>query len=571
MVGVFFNGNKLVTPTTASVVDTTAMQDTNVAGSNALVVIGKAMGGKPKTLLSFGSPEEARDVLGSGELCDAVVSAFSPSEDTGAPRTVHAVRVDPATQATLALKDASTATVVTLTSVNYGLKENQGMVKVEAATTLGKKLTWFDGTTYITGDNVGKNVMTLQYAGASTPVTMTITGTTLTLNIGGTPTALDLNIYKTIRDLVNKINSITGFTASVQSGAVNDPTLNALDYVTTQDVKTSPYTVTAHLKAIVDWFNSSASEVITAVRADAVGSLPANIAYTSLAGGITGTATNTDWSDALTALQAEDVQWIAACSSDAAVHAMIDAHCTYCANSLRKERRAVLGTATGTSDDVAIAAAKVLNSKRTSLVHIGHYQYNAISGALELRPPYMTAALVAAGFAGLNPGNAMSNKTLKVRGLERKLLNPTGTDKLLLGGVMPIEDTAQGYKVTQSITTWLGDGNYVSREQSCGAALDYTVRAVRDELDILRGQKQNAILLSRATAITNTVLAQLAKAEPVGLGVLAGDEASPAFRNISATITGDVLAVQFECSPVIPNNYILVTVYAKPYSGTVSI
>ncbi|MNH25583.1 hypothetical protein D3C79_855850 [compost metagenome] len=50
--------------------------------------------------------------------------------------------------------------------------------------------------------------------------------------------------------------------------------------------------------------------------------------------------------------------------------------------------------------------------------------------------------------------------------------------------------------------------------------------------------------------------------------MLAGDAASPAFRNISAAIEGDVLRVQFECSPVIPNNYILVTVYAKPYSGS---
>ena len=569
MVGVFFNGNKLVTPTTASRVDVSAMQDTNVAGANTLVIIGKATGGKPQSVLSFGGPEAALATLRGGELCDAVVSAFSPSEDTGAPGTVLAVRVDPATQASLTLKNGTDADVITLTSVNYGLLDNQAMVKVEDGTDAGKMLTWFDGETYLHDDNVGKDVLSIQYAGAASSATVLISKDTLTLTLDAAPTAIDLNTYKTVADVANKINTLSGFTATVLNGAGTDVALGNLDFVTVAaDVKTAAYTVTADLKAVVDWFNNVAGSVITAVKIADAGTLPANIGYTSLSGGTIGVSTTEDWTDALTLLQAEDVQWLAACSGDASIRAMVDAHCLYCTNTLSKERRAVLGTGLATSDADAILAAKSLNSKRSSLVHIGHYQYNAVSGLLELRPAYMTAVLIAAGFAGMDPGNAMSNKTLKVQGLERKLLNPTDTDKLLLGGVLPIEDTPQGYKVTQSITSWLGDGNYVSREQSCGFALDYTVRASRDALDVLRGQKQGPLLLSRAVAITETTLKQLAKAEPEGPGILSGDAASPAYRNITASISGDVLAVQYECSPVIPNNYILVTVYAKPYSGT---
>jgi hypothetical protein len=37
-----------------------------------------------------------------------------------------------------------------------------------------------------------------------------------------------------------------------------------------------------------------------------------------------------------------------------------------------------------------------------------------------------------------------------------------------------------------------------------------------------------------------------------------------------AQLIGDVLAVQFQCSPVIPVNYIPVTVFAVPYTGTAS-
>nr|MCU0383927.1 hypothetical protein [Cyclobacteriaceae bacterium] len=59
----------------------------------------------------------------------------------------------------------------------------------------------------------------------------------------------------------------------------------------------------------------------------------------------------------------------------------------------------------------------------------------------------------------------------------------------------------------------------------------------------------------------------LALPEPQGPGVLAGDDESPAYRNIRARLEGDVLRVEFECSPVIPVNYVLVTIYAVPYSG----
>jgi hypothetical protein len=248
---------------------------------------------------------------------------------------------------------------------------------------------------------------------------------------------------------------------------------------------------------------------------------------------------------------------------------MADTHAVFCSNTLRRERRAITGTASATADDQAIAAAKLINSDRTSLVHLGYYDYDT-KGALTLRPPYMTAALIAAAFAGVNPGTPLTNKTISVRGLERKLRNPTDTDKLIQGGVLCVEDTEQGYKIVQSISTWLGNDKYNRVEQSTGTALDFTVRNVRNAVDILRGEKGNPLLLSRAVSIAQSTLAELARTEPQGPGVLAGDAVNPPYRNIQASLDGDVLRIQFECSPVIPCNYVLVTVYAVPYSGTLA-
>ena len=93
-------------------------------------------------------------------------------------------------------------------------------------------------------------------------------------------------------------------------------------------------------------------------------------------------------------------------------------------------------------------------------------------------------------------------------------------------------------------------------------------RNVRQALDVLRGEKATPILLSRAVEIAKATLTELARAEPQGPGVITGDAESPAFRNIKATLDGDVVRVEFQCSPVIPANYVLVSIFAVPFSGT---
>ncbi|MGL4459939.1 MAG: phage tail sheath subtilisin-like domain-containing protein [Plesiomonas shigelloides] len=544
------------------------MQSQNLAVGNAVVYAGKANGGIPKKMLTFGNPEDAKRILRGGELLDIVLKAFAPSDDTGAPASVNAVRVNPATQASLALNDSESHPVINLKSANYGRPDNQIKIKVESGATSGKTISVSQGTDFIHGANIGRAALSVKYTGAEETATLSITVDKLSLTAGaGQAVDIAFAEYAKVDALVDKINSLGGYVAEVLDRSGNLNTANGLDFVAAQDVKTNAFTVRADLQAIVDWFNNTAFQFVIAERAEGVGTLPANIPYTFMSGGSDGNTTVSDWSDALAELQNKNVAWVSAVTGDAAIHAMVDSHVDFCSNTLRRERRAILGTDLSTSDEEAIAAAKAINSKRTSLVHIGHYDYG-LDGKLELRPPYMTAGLIAAAFAGSSPGTPMTNKSLKIRGLEREVLNPTETDPLLLGGVIPVENTEEGYKVVQSITTWLGDQKFNNREQSCGAALDYTVQSVRKALNPLRGTKQTPLLMSRGASITKTTLTELAKPEPQGPQVLAGDENSPAFRNIRAIMEGDVLGVEFECSPVVPNNYILVTVYAKPYSGS---
>lgn len=568
---VFFNGRLLVSPVTASVVDDSALANRNLSVGNIVALVGRSVGGQPNVPLAFGSPSEARAVLRGGELLSAVRKAFDPSAQTGGPATVIAMRVNPATQAMLDLLDAGAAPVIELKSTDYGLYTSQIRVKVETGTTVGKKLTTQFGNDFYTEDNVARRAFQIRYSGAQAIGLLSVTGTTVTLQApaGTTVATIDLATYPTVQQLVDRINVTPGFLASVLDGNGETATLNGLDYVTSQDVKTADYVATANLQAIVDWFNGISEGFVTATRVPGVGALPANLAYTYLAGGSDGVVTNTEWSNAFTALQSTDVQWVVPISSDPAIHAMADAHCAYMSNVARMERRAIVGMASGTTDAAAIAAAKALNSDRTSLVHLGFYDFND-AGALTLFPPYMAAALIAGAFSGVNPGTPLTNKTIKVRGLERDLRNPTDTDALINGGVLALENTPGGYKVVKSISTWLTNRNYNRVEVSTGVALDFVARNVREALDVLRGEKATNLLLSRAVNLAKSALTELARAEPQGPGVITGDADNPAFKNVTASLDGNVVRVEFQCSPVIPANYVLVSIFAVPYSGTVT-
>ena len=567
--GVYFGGRYYETPTTASVVNDDALRNQNLTGANAVAFIGKASGGQPKTILRFRSTQEAKDTLVSGELLDAVLAGLDPSDETGGPSEIIAVRIDPATQATLTLKNASAANVINLTSQGYGANENLIRVKIEAGTTSGLRLTAQRGSAFFTKDNVERKAFSIVYTGAQTTATLTMDGTTATLAApaGTTVATIALSDAPTVRDLVDRINLVSGFSASVLDNNYTAPTVNGLDFVTAQSVKTTAYTAKADLQACIDWFNSTSEGFVTATRVSGAGAAPAVLPFTFLAGGTTGTVTSTDWADGFTALQTADVRWITPITSDASVHAQADAHVQYMSTTGRRERRAICGMANNSTDTNATDAAKLINSDRTSLVHLGPYLYDN-SGNLALYPPYILAAMLSAMFAAVAPGTPLTNKQVKIKGIERTLRNPTDTDVLIRGGVLCIENADGVFKVVKSISTCLWSTNYNRVEQSTGSALDYAASEVRKAIDKLRGNKSDPMLLRRYVSVTESTLRELAKPEPQGPGILVGDDTSPAYKNITAKMVGDVVGVSFQASPAIPNNFALATIYAVPFSGT---
>lgn len=567
----FFNGQLYITPTTVSAVNDTALANSGLQVGNAVALIGSCSGGKPKTPLVFSNPVDAAAALIDGPLLQAVKKAFSPSSETPAPNQVIAMRVEPATQALLTLNDAGAQPVINLTSALYGEAANGVKVKVQAGTVAGKLVTTQLGQGIYAQDNITRSEFSLQYTGAQVSATIDVTGTTVVLKApaGGGGTTIDLTQVKTVGDLVARINAVAGFAATLIDADPTRPTLNSLDFSTAQDVKTAVFTVKADLQAVIDYLNGISGGFVTAARPGAAGAPPANIAFTYLAGAINGVVTNNDWSACFTALQAVDCQWFVPLSPDPAIHAMATAHAIYMSGPGRKERRTLVGLDVGSTVAQAVAAAAAVNNDRTSECYPGYKDFDA-NGVLTLYPPYMTAALIAAMAAGVPPGTPLTNKQMNVRGLEFDLKNPTDTDALISGGVLCCENTPQGFKVVQSISTWLVNRNFNRTEISCGAAVDYTVRSIRLALDVLRGSRGSPQLLGRALQIADSTLRDLSVQPPNGPGVLVGDDANPPYKNIQVSLVGDAVFLAFQGSPVIPDNYIAITMYAVPFSSSLS-
>jgi len=352
-------------------------------------------------------------------------------------------------------------------------------------------------------------------------------------------------------------------------------------------------TLNSDLQALIDWFNggntayASAAYVSTTTRGT-INNNPDTYFTGATEYGSTGGVPypgirQTDWDDAIDLLKTEDIQLISTVSVDPSVWASLSTHCSYTSGVGRSERIGFVGgfgtdggyiaglgkwgNTTDQNNSIAymISQAQGLNSDRMVYVGPGVKAYDE-NGVLTTYNGAYAAALVAGMFAGSDVATAMTHKTIKVFGLEYNL-RWADLEALLTAGVLPLEyDPGRAFRVCQSITTWLRNDKYNRREVSVRRTADFVARQVRDRLDRdfvgTKGTKTTLISIKNATI---SVLTQMARAE-----LLAGDEANPPFKNIQCRLEGDTCWVDFEASPVIPINYIPVTIHLTVFTSTVT-
>ena len=465
---------------------------------------------------------------------------------------------------------------VCLESTDFGEHTNQIRVKIQDGATTGTKKLYLNyGTDEIIEDNIGNTLLTLTYDGAAASALLNITASSLTVSAGVADSEVLIHTflfseYSTLESLVNALNGQSDLTAVLSGDDTTWTIAGKFDFVEDTQLKSSVVDVTANLDALITLIESNAEPYMNTFRPATAGVTAGNFDWTYFKGGSVTTPTTDNYQSAINLLQSEDVQCVVALSSDASVHAMVEAHCIYMSNSANKERRGIAGGALSETLAETTLRAKNLNNDRMYLVSPGYKDYND-AGVLTTYAPYMFAAVLGGMITGSNPGESLTNKSCNIQGLEKKYLNPADTDDLIKGGVTTVINTNSGYRVVKSVSTWLRDSNYNRVEMGTGFAVDYIARNVREALETLKGGKGNSLILARAVSITENTLIELARPEPLGPEVIVGDTENPAYQNITAKLEGDVLRVYFQCSPVIPVNYVLIGISVTPYAGSASI
>ncbi len=219
---------------------------------------------------------------------------------------------------------------------------------------------------------------------------------------------------------------------------------------------------------IVDAINGKNATVAASAYVKAAvttGTMPLTAsAEANLAGGAdAGSFVAGDWTNALSALETEDVSIVVPATGDSTVHAQVQTHCEAMSTpAARKERTMVVGGTAGETPIAQVTRMGALRKSRSQLVYPGVSLFDE-NGTLTAYPPFHYAALVAGMHCGLpDPATSLTHQRVPIVDVERRLSTIAGgdLDRLLTAGVTPtapapgtgfwIVDSLSGYNTDES-------------------------------------------------------------------------------------------------------------------------
>lgn len=529
-----------------------------VAANNA-VILGDAKGGEPKKVLYFRSPSEARAVLRGGALLEGVLHAFDPGNGY-VPQRVGAMRVNVGARATSAMK-YNTTTQIELVAWDWGLHTNQLKRKFEAGTDAGthKVTVQLGNGAAEVFDNISHPSFSLQYIGTGSAATAAIGSGKLTTTVTGAEADnldIDFASFPTVEDVVNYINDNAKYQAVLLTG--NGAELTAdLDNATGVAIKASAGTFKSDLKAIIDAFaRSTYIGSATHPAAEATRNVPAyDSGWVYFTGGSNGTADATAYTNALTALEQEDVQILSTISTDEAVHLLIADHCKRMSSTEgRKERMAWVGGASGETVAATVTRAKNIASDLVNLAYPGFSAYDPINPALGIKD--CSAAMYACKMLGMETAVAVNepvtNKQVQVLGWQ-KALTKSEIETLISAGVTVGAKSDDGLLVTiRAVTTWQGD-ELQRCERSMVRESQYMARDFRAAL---RGDVGRPANLIGPSTIASVLGAKAVEWYNLGL-ILKGDK--PLVWGTVINEVGDALYVEYHTYLTAPRNFLFAT------------
>jgi hypothetical protein len=365
--------------------------------------------------------------------------------------------------------------------------------------------------------------------------------------------------FTTVQQLVDRLNSLAGFTAVATVS--NPATFNVADadYAAAISLLATA-SFFADLFAFIDILNTS-SQFVTAARASGATAVPDNLATpTFLTGGIEGATTITEWQAAFSLLRSRRVTTIVPLTQDPAVHNLLLTHLIERAGKLRSEANGYVGIGTvgGAGETLTNIRSQIqaLNTRHISAISQEVQRFDPDTGLATFYAPHIFGAIAAGMQAGSAIGEPLTRKlpiALDIRNDSSWEVENDG-ELLIDSGLMFAESVdGVGIRWVRSVTTHLQDDNVVFTEMSANESANTAIFRLRRALDQKIG--------NRALANSVGVIKGIATDE---LERLIADEIIVAFRALQVDQVNDVFPVSVEIAPVVPINFIPITVHLVP-------
>jgi len=603
--GVYFNGRYYIKPQVATYVDDSALTPVGLVGANVIGMMGPAKDGVPNLGYLITSLTDATDLFKEGPLVDGIAACFSQGA-----QYIWATRVGGSysggTFANVPTQASATVTdLFTLKSTSYGAHANNTVVTFTCADPLvyNRNLdikVVAEGNTIESLNMVSNVIKFANASGEDVFFEITVDTGVYTLNIdykAGDKVTADINLasYSNMTDLKTAIDAalvaatISGVTVTVVDslGGTGGIQLDSGKFT----ALTGAYNYLSNsVKKAYDWLNSALQPYVTA---EEINSAFTSVIYKNLAVltatsftltggnyGSTPTINATSYQGVLTEIYEDlDLDLIVPILDNYLVWAGVDntmgaavfqylySHCKTMSELKSDERIGLIGFHFGANDDTVattITNAALYNSPYISMCS-PRLKFYSLQGVLKTWNGTYTAAAIAGMVANYPVGEPITNKTLSGITDLSTIYKNSEILQLIDNGALIIERVRGiGYKVVQGVTTWTSDDNFNRKEMSVRLVTNYVAKNCRENLKQFIGRKNSLFMLETIKGSLISVLKDLEEE-----GVIVGTPTYPAYRNIVLTADGDIVRVAFECSPVLPINYILITIHATIFKATI--
>lgn len=480
---VYFEGKNFIIPGSRAAFRAKP-QNTGVnADLNTIILIGTSANGwdcnnttLPKDLrvMEFYSFDEAKGILGSGDLLDAIKVAFSPSRTVGfsGVSRIKALNINPNVQASDTFQSVDVPTTHTIKAIVPGTLGNNVRVKVSSSGGI-VEVGSIEGITKSSDLNISD--LQIVYTGNATTANLTWDGTTFAVSLSGqTDGTLGLSTTwqatPTIGDLINYINNQNGYVATLLSST--DLLTKNLDYIVGS--VTLVGAVPVILKSVL--FRQMAFLVNSQLAELTPGSqkvpLADMAAFKYLKNGVTGVGVTGDYIDAIDLCESVTGFYRNVLTSTFSVATYLADHCAKMV-SPEGSNETFGGAGAANTDAYAtrLANAKTLNSPWMCYGVNSLVTYQADGVTEKTYDGWMLAVYHNAIKASANPRQAATNKVLNILRTDEEL-TPTQLINAEKSGCLTISKNPNGeYILLHGLTTYQGNNLIYNLSQTIVTAL----------------------------------------------------------------------------------------------------